>query len=115
MDHGRKGAMTLLPSRGGKGSMLKTAKITFSSTDRTRRLSRKSTVAPPADNTMRKRITEMTARRRFIAGPAMATQIMLQRGFLNALKLTGTGLAQPKTKPAWEMISSKGRRIVPKG
>ena len=47
-------------------------------------------------------------------GPAIATQSISRLGDLSALKLTGTGLAQPKTKPEVK-YKKVGTKIVPTG
>ena len=51
---------------------------------------------------------------RFESGPAMATMASPQRLFRKLCGLYGTGLAQPKMKPALVKIKSAGRIIEPK-
>jgi len=52
----------------------------------------------------------------FESGPAIPTQSISLRGFLNAEKFTGTGLAYPKRNlPPVEKNNNKGRTTVPIG
>src|SRR5262249_6261543 len=51
----------------------------------------------------------------FVNGPARATSTMSRRGFLSALKLTGTGLAYPNRNGVRRSNKIAGIRIVPTG
>src|SRR5258708_30887761 len=55
------------------------------------------------------------AKRIFIEGPATATRVMSQRGFLKFSAVTGTGLAQPIKGSPGKKIMRSGKRIVPMG
>ena len=49
---------------------------------------------------------------KFAKGPATATSAVSRLRFRKLLKLTGTGLAQPKAKPTVK-INISGTRMVP--
>ena len=48
------------------------------------------------------------------SGPAAATQSISRLGLRKLRQLTGTGLAQPKAKPAVSLVN-KGNKMVPNG
>ena len=50
---------------------------------------------------------------RFAPGPAKATHSISFLGFRKLEKLTGTGFAQPKIKPACKKNNNAGKIIVP--
>ena len=58
---------------------------------------------------------DISARTKFIAGPASATRAMSRLGFFSAAKFTGTGFAQPNMNGARVKISSAGKITVPTG
>ena len=104
--------MTRDPSRGGIGNRLNTASnilinipapAIFSKIGIFILIARKATKSQPI------------AIIKFAPGPASATQIMPDLGDRRALKLIGTGLAQPKINPVDIINNAAGTRIVPTG
>ena len=104
--------MTRDPSRGGIGNRLNTASnilinipapAIFSRIGIFILIERKATKSQPI------------AIIKLAPGPARATQIMPDLGDLRALKLIGTGLAQPKINPVDIINNAAGTRMVPTG
>src|ERR1019366_8032061 len=106
------------PSKGGIGSKLKTARKKLMNKKKRRNFSKTMTMEGsrlknPAWLQNHKVNMDKTANRMFIEGPATATRVIPQRGFLKFSAVTGTGFAHPIRKNPGKKIISAGKIMVP--
>ncbi len=100
------------PSSGGIGTRLNVARTRFVNT-----IISKATIAGPGSPNPKNLIVSpaITASTIFDNGPAKATSASPFFPDFKALKLTGTGFAQPRMIPPGNMAQSKGNIIEPNG
>ena len=98
------------PSNGGIGTKLNTAKTKFVKTTISR-----ARIAGPGKLLAKNLTISPATRAKTILdnGPAIATKASPFLPDFKALKLTGTGFAQPIMIPVWEMAQSRGNIIDP--
>lgn len=100
------------PSRGGRGTRLKVARTKFVITIIFRARIAGGTSAKAKNLIVRPATKASTI---FDNGPAKATSASPFLPDFKALKLTGTGFAQPKMIPPGKIAQSKGKTIEPNG
>ena len=100
------------PSSGGIGTRLKVARTKLVKT-----IISRARMAGPGKLTAKNLIISpaTTAKTMFENGPAKATSASPFFPLLKALKLTGTGFAQPRMMPPGNIAQSNGNIIEPKG